>query len=124
MPKLLKETKACFFLVFYKSNQSVKNEKKLFIFSVWAVTNLVFISQALCQLTISGEIRPRSEYRHGYSTLADIDQDAAFFTDQKTRLNVDFKSKDVQVFLSLQDIRVWGDQTQLVRNDGQLTGIH
>ena len=77
-------------------------KKKLFIFSVWAVTNLVFISQTFSQLTISGEIRPRAEYRHGYSTLAYKDQDAAFFIDQRTRLNVDFKSKDVQVFLSLQ----------------------
>lgn len=76
------------------------------------------------QLNITGEIRPRSEYRHGFKTLAAQDQDAAFFIDQRTRFTLDFTSKKIQYFLSLQDVRVWGNQPQLVVNGGATTGVH
>jgi len=78
----------------------------------------------LAQFTISGEIRPRSEYRHGVKTLANEDQDAAFFTDQRSRLNFDFKAKKTKLFISLQDVRTWGNQSQLVVNNGLATGVH
>jgi len=78
----------------------------------------------VAQITISGEIRPRSEYRHGFKTLAQEDQQAAFFIDQRTRLNVLFSSNKTQYYVSLQDVRVWGNQPQLVVNQGVSTGVH
>ena len=35
------------------------------------------------QFKISGEFRPRTEYSHGYSTLAGADQDPSLFTTQR-----------------------------------------
>jgi hypothetical protein len=54
------------------------------------------------QISISGGIRPRSEYRHGFITLAHQNEDTAFFTDQRSRINLDFVTKKTTVYLSLQ----------------------
>ena len=80
--------------------------------------------QGYAQFSLSGEIRPRSEYRHGYKTLADQDQDAAFFIDQRTRVNLMYKSDAYKIKFTLQDVRTWGSQPQLVTNGGALTSIH
>ncbi len=61
-------------------------------------------------LTISAEMRVRSEYRHGYRNLALHDTSAAFFINQRSRLNFDYKGKRFDFFTSLQDTRVWGQQ--------------
>lgn len=83
-----------------------------------------FTLDLAAQFTFSGEYRPRSEYRHGFKALPGADQDAAFFTDQRTRLNFDYKTKGYKFFVSLQDVRVWGAQRQLVVNDGATTTLH
>ncbi len=98
----------------------MKNSTRLLL-----MTLLMGISlNMMAQFTVSGEFRPRTEYRHGYKALAGADQDAAFFTDQRTRLNFDFKSKGYRVYVSMQDVRVWGAQKQLVVNDGATTTLH
>lgn len=62
------------------------------------------------QLTISIDMRTRTEIRHGYRTLPTEDTAIAAFTNQRTRLNFDFKSKKLDLFASLQDTRQWGQQ--------------
>ena len=82
------------------------------------------------QLTLSGEFRPRTEFRHGYKSVADSDQQHAIFTNQRSRLNLYYKTEGYQVKLIFQDVRIWGSQKQLVSNlsnsnqSGVLTGIH
>ena len=76
------------------------------------------------QLSVSGEYRPRAEYRHGFQTLAAEDQEEAFFVDQRTRLNLDYQTDKYAVRIIFQDIRTWGSQVQLVNNDGALTTLH
>ena len=76
------------------------------------------------QFTFSGEVRPRSEYRHGFKALAGQNQEAAFFTDQRTRLNFDYVHEDYTFKIVLQDIRTWGNTAQLVDNDGAYTALH
>ena len=61
-------------------------------------------------LTFGLDMRTRFEVRHGYRTIPIQDTTAAFLISQRTRFNVDFKSKNLDVFLSLQDARVWGEQ--------------
>ena len=84
---------------------------------------LFWAGDLFAQLTLSGEFRPRTEFRHGYKTLSAVDADAAFFTSQRTRLNVFFKSEDFKVGFSLQDVRTWGATKQLNLAD-DLSGIH
>lgn len=75
------------------------------------------------QLQLSGEIRPRSEYRHGFKTLFDEGQEAAFFISQRTRIAAGLQTDKVQYYLSVQNVHVWGDQPQLVVNNGSSLGI-
>ena len=81
-------------------------------------------SQVKAQFGLSGEIRPRTEYSHGYSTLAAKDQDPSVFTSQRTRLSFDYKMDFLKVGLVLQDARIWGSQPQLVNNEDFATSIH
>ncbi|HCY43708.1 MAG TPA: hypothetical protein DHV48_20635 [Prolixibacteraceae bacterium] len=94
--------------------------KLLFI----GVCGLLFGSQVKAQFSLSGELRPRTEYSHGYSTLAAEDQDPSLFTSQRTRLNFDYKMDLLKVAVVLQDVRMWGNQAQQVANEEKATSIH
>lgn len=68
------------------------------------------------QFTLSAEVRPRSEYRHGFKKLFDSDsQDAAFFVEQRTRLVTSFKDSKTEFLVSLQDVRIWGSEQQIYK---------
>ena len=84
--------------------------------------NLIFLTMTLAmfatsltaqEIGISGELRPRYEYRHGYKTLASTNNDAANFISQRIRLNVDYKSEKINVFFAIQNVSVWGDVSTL-----------
>ena len=79
---------------------------------------------SFAQFTLSGEYRPRAEYRHGFQALPNENQPDAFFIDQRTRINLDYMSEKYDVKIVLQDVRVWGSQSQLVVADGATTTIH
>ncbi len=86
---------------------------------------LIFISvEGFAQFSLSGEIRPRSEYSHGYGSLAGIDQKPSLFTSQRARLNFFYKSDKIETKLVIQDVRIWGNQKQLVGNEDFATSIH
>ncbi|MBW8049145.1 MAG: hypothetical protein FVQ77_02165 [Cytophagales bacterium] len=91
--------------------------------SIVAVILAIPVAATYGQFTLTGEIRPRTEYRHGYKALADSAQDAAFFTDQRTRLNLNYKDENFKVGITIQDVRTWGSQKQLNVADG-LISIH
>lgn len=84
----------------------------------------VLASVSFSQLKITGEIRPRMEYRHGFKTLPDSGARHAIFVDQRTRLNFDYAKNKIAFRVSLQDVRVWGNQSQLVGNEDFGTSIH
>ena len=76
------------------------------------------------QIGISGELRPRYEYRHGYKKLASPNNEAASFVSQRTRLNVNYKSEKLKVYFSLQNVRVWGDVATLSPSDKNGVAFH
>lgn len=76
------------------------------------------------QLKIDAEIRPRAEYRHGFKTLIADNEDAALFVSQRTRLNTTYSIDRLNFFLSIQDVRVWGDVPQLNIADANGLGLH
>lgn len=65
------------------------------------------------QTTVSGEFRPRAEYRHGFKTLMGDDDQAAFQISQRSRLNLEHKSDRFKAGLSVQEVRLWGETPQL-----------
>ena len=73
---------------------------------------------------VSADLRARAEYRHGFQFPLTDSQHAGFFIDRRSRLIFDYAHTKYILKLSVQDIRVWGNQPQLVRNDGALTALH
>ena len=77
---------------------------------------LTFISQneAKAQLTVTGQLRPRTELRDGQGTLQKEGEESALFTSQRARLNVGFTGYRFKVFMALQDVRVWGQDASSI----------
>lgn len=82
----------------------------------------LFYTHASAQFILSGELRPRFEVRRGYSTLAGEGDKTSLFVSQRTRLNADFTHEHFRTYLSLQDVRVWGDEAQM--GDVASTALH
>lgn len=87
-------------------------------------TIVLAFSCARAQFSLSGEFRPRFEYRHGFKSLFPDQADPAAFISQRTRLNLNFKEDKLDLFLSIQDIRVWGDVPQLNTRDNNGFSLH
>jgi len=64
------------------------------------------------QFLPEAELRPRAEYRYGYKQLALSDQDPIFIVSQRTRLGTRFKFNKIAAKIVVQDVRVWGDESQ------------
>ena len=90
----------------------------IFIFLFFIVT------QGYSQLTVDAQLRPRFEFRHGYKTLFPDNADPAAFVSQRTRLNFGFKTEKLNIYLSGQDVRVWGDVPQLNAADENGFSLH
>jgi hypothetical protein len=88
------------------------------------VLGICFAQLAKAQFTLSGEFRPRTEFSHGYKTLAGENQDISTITAQRTRLNFGFTNEWIKTGLVLQDVRQWGNQAQLVQNQDYAVSIH
>ena len=57
------------------------------------------------------EFRPRTEYRNGYQQLRNDTTTAAFFTNQRSRLSLNYTYENRFILqFSAQDLRVWGQQ--------------
>jgi len=90
-------------------NKTKYKMKKNVIFIIFAIiTNC----NSFGQFSIYSEYRPRGEFRHGYKQLADdsLRKDPAVLISQRTRLNLNYSAKKYKTSLSLQDVRLWGDQ--------------
>ncbi len=85
---------------------------------------LLMVQSGFSQFTLSGEFRPRAEYRHGYGNLPDSGSTAGFFIDQRTRLNFNYDAEGFKTYISLQDVRVWGNQKQLIGNEVASISVH
>ena len=89
---------------------------------VVAIT-LLFSFQANSQFELSGQFRPRSEFRQGFQQLFDSDNAPAFFIDQRSRISSNFKNEKIEFHFVLQDYRTWGNTPQLNTSDYGLS-IH
>jgi len=97
--------------------------KKLLLLLVVLIGSLL-PNTIMAQLKFTGEMRPRTEYRNGLKTLFNSEDDAALFTSQRTRLNLNYTDAKFKVGLSLQDVRTWGDVKQLNMSDKNQLMLH
>lgn len=89
---------------------------------------LLASAEAIAQLEISAEIRPRFELNHGFGQVPLITDVPTAYVTQRSRINVSHKGEFADFFFGLQDIRVWGDENLASRTSTQLNtsslGIH
>lgn len=79
---------------------------------------------AFGQFSITGEIRPRAEFRDGFKTLSVDGLDPAFFIEQRSRLSVRFADEKFSYNLTLQDVRLWGENSQIYKSDNALFSVY
>ncbi len=66
------------------------------------------------QLTFTGQLRTRSELRDGQGAPIPEGADPAFFTSQRTRLGLLFTTNRLKLNLTVQDVRVWGQDVSTI----------
>lgn len=78
------------------------------------------------QFTFTGQLRTRTELRDGQGAPLSKGAQPAFFTSQRTRLNAGYSMYRLKFGLSVQDVRVWGqdvstfNRTTTANNNGLL----
>jgi hypothetical protein len=73
---------------------------------------MILVTQPLMsQTTIDGEIRPRFEFRDGFQKPLVDTLKPVFVALQRSRLSFDYKSKILNMRLTMQDSRIWGEST-------------
>lgn len=75
------------------------------------------------ELLISGQVRPRFEFRNGFKKPVQEGEEPSAFMEQRGRINLLYKASKYNVKLSLQDVRIWGDVGQINKSDG-LSSFH
>jgi len=86
-------------------------QKKILFGIIWCL--LIAAGDVHAQFSMSGQFIPRLEFRNGYRTPARDATKPAVFVSQRSRLILDYKKSKITTKLSLQDVRVWGDEPQL-----------
>lgn len=65
-------------------------------------------------LSVSLQLRPRAEYRHGALIPRSSGTDAASYINNRTRLSIDFNSSNLSMGFSVQQVRVYRDVHKLI----------
>jgi hypothetical protein len=107
----------------FNSKKMRKNDK-----NKWG---LVFVGLLTChafahaQMSLTGQVRTRTELRDGLGTLNPIGSKAAAFTSQRTGLTFGYKWDHLTFGVTLRDVRVWGqDASSISSADGNRLFLH
>ncbi|MDB5014912.1 MAG: hypothetical protein JWQ25_3114, partial [Daejeonella sp.] len=112
------------------------------VFIKWSATCLLtfcgicFTLQSQAQFTLTGQLRTRTEVRDGLGNLVPNEAKDAqgntisrikpgIFTSQRTRINFGYKWDRLTFGVSVQDVRVWGQDASSISNgDGNKLMLH
>jgi hypothetical protein len=119
MPEFKNLTKLIKILDLLYESKNNKQMKKLIFITLLCISNATIAQQ----FDLSAEIRPRYENKHGFGILIEKDADGTNFVSQRTRLNFGFKNENLELYVSMQNVRVWGDVSTLSSND-KATALH
>src|SRR5689334_1411416 len=75
---------------------------------------MAIVVPSLAQLSMSGQVRIRSELRDGQGSPSLADTVPAFFISQRTRINVGFTGYRFKLYTAVQDVRVWGQDASTI----------
>mgnify|MGYP003576260423 FL=1 len=83
------------------------------------------ITATEAQISLTGQLRPRLEIRDGFANLTPESVSPASFVSQRTRLNFGYKWDKVNFGITLQDVRVWGQDASTISSaDGNKLMLH
>ncbi len=115
----MKKTNAIFADILWRRNISGKFIKKIHLSKkmFWGITLILLTyNTANAQLTFTGQLRTRSEFRAGQGTLQQNGDVPAAFNSQRTRLNVGYTGYRFKLFTAVQDVRVWGQDASTINS--------
>lgn len=92
-------------------------------FYLGALLMVLGVKSSYAQFSISGEIRPRTEFRNGFKKLTADGTDAALFTEQRSRLYFDYTTEKYKLKIALQDVRIWGENGQIHKADNGMNTV-
>lgn len=100
-----------------------KPKNTTYVLLLFAASIMSFAAKA--QFTLAGQLRTRTEIRHGLGNLVLKGADAAAFTSQRTRLGFGYKWDRLTFGVTVQDVRVWGQDASTISNaDGNKLMLH
>ena len=88
-------------------------KKQIAYGSAWMALTM-FCLRSTAQLTLGGQLRTRTEFRNGQGAPLQQGAKAAFFTSQRTRLNLGYNCYRMKFFVAAQDVRVWGQDVSTI----------
>ncbi|WP_020532752.1 alginate export family protein [Flexithrix dorotheae] len=97
------------------------------------VYNIVLISILLligsssigfAQLKVTGEIRPRTEFRNGFKRMTNASTDPVLFVEQRSRIYLDYAMDRFKFKFAIQDVRLWGNYDQIQKSDPAMTSLN
>lgn len=97
--------------------------KKILLLPIITLLLLVVGDDLFAQFTITGELRPRTEFRNGFKRPKDKGDDPAFFIEQRSRIYFDYTLDKISMSIALQDIRMWGSTDQIYKSDPTLQNV-
>ena len=89
-------------------------KKQFLIITILFFLTIQFVQ---AQFTLDGEFRPRAEYRHGFGSIIPEAAEPGFGISARARLNAGYKTEAYTLYLSFQDIMVWGENRQILPYD-------
>jgi hypothetical protein len=84
------------------------------IYSLLPLLICLGLTELHAQVTFTAQLRTRSELRDGQGTLSASDAPPAFFTSQRTRVNLGYSAHRLKIHTSIQDVRVWGQEASSI----------
>jgi hypothetical protein len=94
---------------------------RLYIICITALLLPLVSTTATAQFRIGGQLVQRGEYRHGYGKLIEDSLSPSTFISQRLRLQGSYKLDHLNFYMSIQDIRTWGNTPQIKLSDGFLS---
>lgn len=78
------------------------------------IAYMLAVAPVVAQLSVSAQLRTRTELRDGQGNPSAADTVPAFFTSQRTRINIGFGGYRYKLFAAIQDVRVWGQEASSI----------
>lgn len=101
-------------IIMYSPDQNLIKMNKLRICTKVLILSIGVYKNTAAQLTLSAQLRTRTELRDGQGSPLPKGADPAFFTSQRTRLNLGYNMYRLKFGLSIQDVRVWGQDISTI----------